>query len=447
MAQKLFETFLAELPPEIDHDCIRRDWLALSSHYDIEQRHLPIPVWARRPLEHNGREAWDILQADVSQMDKNRAYCIYIHVPFCARRCRFCDCYAFKLGAGHEDHFTQYVDKLIDEMRLWSQLGTLNERRVSTIHLGGGTPTFLPPKEFHRLINACSEFFATDSQTEWALESTSGQMTDAMFAVMDELGFTRLHMGIQSLEDAVRDCIHRQEPANAVITKISKAIALGWVVSVDMIAGLPNQTLSGLLDDIELLADIGVDGFSLYELQTSFRNRRFAEDYGLQNESRLKKYLMLQAVGQRLKTLTYRKTLFNHYARERDMNLYFSFPERDEDCLALGTIADGVFGDYHYRHPEYAAYCRTIDKDFPALQGGLRRNPLENQLQDLTTALLSGHIPENILHEAVSPALVEQWQRSHLLQYNSDNSTYDLTGNGSWLIGNMMSQRLAQVEL
>jgi coproporphyrinogen III oxidase-like Fe-S oxidoreductase len=440
LEQQLFDQFFQDAPSTIDVDAIWQDWCALKPVYRVEDRYLPLPVWARRSLTETGEQAWSILTEDVTRIDPLRAFAIYIHIPFCARRCDFCDCYSFHLKGHRDEHVEQYIDLLLQEMSLWSELGMLANRPVSTVHLGGGTPTYLGSDAFNRLIAACRTHFAADEQTEWALESTSSDLTEAMFETLDQLNFTRLHIGVQSLQDAVRERIHRQEPAAHVMEKINRAVANDWIVSVDVIAGLPGQTLPGLLGDLDRLAENGVDGFSLYELQLSNRNRQFAERNGLLSRPRCLNYWMMQAASRHLAALGYRKTLFNHYARLRDTNLYFTFPERGEDCLALGTIADGVFGDYHYRHPTYADYRRSVNKTFPGLQGGLRRNATESRLHALTTALLSSTIPGKLLVEQVKPLVLERWLEANLLVKIDSTDDYKLTGNGSWLTGNMMTE-------
>jgi coproporphyrinogen III oxidase-like Fe-S oxidoreductase len=265
-----------------------------------------------------------------------------------------------------------------------------------------------------------------------------------MFSSLDSLGFTRLHVGVQSLQDDVRQVINRREPAAIVVEKIARAVAMDWVVSVDLILGLPGQTLEGMLGDIKALEAVGVDGFSLYELQLSSRNRKFAERHDLAGRRRLGTYLLLQAASRLLASLGYRKMLFNHFARERDTNLYFTFPERGEDCLALGTIADGVFDDYHYRHPEYRAYCQSVDQAFPGLQGGLRRSALENRLHPLEIALLSATISPELLADALgkdrSDALLHRWRETALVEEDPLSGRLRLTGNGSWFISEMMAE-------
>ncbi len=454
MEQRFFDQFFRAAPPEVDVEAIRREWLALKPPYRVDDRQLPLPVWARRGFTESGEQAWAVLCRDVSHIDLARPFCIYVHIPFCANRCSFCDCYSFRLKRHQAQHVEGYIDLLDQEMRLWSQLGTLAHRPVSTVHFGGGTPTFLGEEPFSRLVKNCREHFAIGPQTEWALESTTSELTDEMFSRLDALGFTRLHVGVQSLEDPVRRHIKRREPAAVVLDKIAQAATMGWIVSVDLIFGLPGQSLEGLLDDIKALSAAGVDGFSLYELQLSSRNRKFAEEHGLVERPRLANHFLAQAASRLLAALGYRKTLFNHFAREKDTNLYFTFPERGEDCLALGTIADGVFGDYHYRHPEYSAYCRGVGEAFPALQGGLQRNDLENRLHPLEVAILSGSISLELFSESLgkdcSEKLLGRWRESALVEDDtqaecvSTSSKLRLTANGSWFTGTMMAQLSAQ---
>ena len=441
---RFFDRFFRAVPPEVGAEAIRREWLALRPPYQIDDRRLPLPVWARRGFTDTGEQAWSVLRRDVGRIGLARPFCVYVHIPFCASRCTFCDCYSFALRRYRTRHVEGYLALLAQEMRLWSRLGTLARRPVSTVHFGGGTPTFLGEEPLGRLVRGLREHLHMGPQTEWALESTSSEFSEEMSSALEGLGFTRLHIGVQSLQDDVRRSINRREPAAIVLEKIATAVAAGWVVSVDLILGLPGQTIEGVLGDIKALEAAGVDGFSLYELQLSSRNRKFAERYGLVGRGRLSIYFLLQAAARLLTSLGYRKTLFNHFARGRDTNLYFTFPERGEDCLALGTIADGVFGDYHYRHPEYKAYCQTVNDAFPGLQGGLRRNALESRLHPLEVALLSASIPPELFADVLgrdrSESLFRRWRESALVEGAPRPGCLCLTGNGSWFISQMMAE-------
>jgi oxygen-independent coproporphyrinogen-3 oxidase len=448
MAVSSLDRFLAAnpLPPGqgIDADALRRQWLALRSPFRIEERHLPLPLWAQRPCTESGPGAWQALCRDVPAIDPAWPLCVYVHVPFCAERCAFCDCYSFRLGAHRERHVEAYLGLLAAEIRAWAGLGSLARRPVSTVHLGGGTPTFLGPALLERLAALLQQHLAPGPATEWALESTASDLSSAALACLQTLGFTRLHVGVQSLDDGLRRALGRRLPAPGVLATIEAAVARGWVVSVDLLCGLPGQTLASLVDDIAALAAAGVDGFSLYELQLSKRNRPFAERHSLDRRDRVENYLVSVAASQFLASLGYRKTFFNHFARARDANLYFTFPERGEDLLALGTIADGRFGDYHYRHLPYAAYGRAVAEGLPGLQGGLRRNELENRLEPLVVALMAGHVARPVLQAIAGPALAALWQEVHFLAPDAGDEELHLTDSGSWFVGNMIAQAQAR---
>jgi oxygen-independent coproporphyrinogen-3 oxidase len=299
-----------------------------------------------------------------------------------------------------------------------------------------------------RLVDACRQCFSVTPRTEWALETTIQDLTPQMMETMHTLGFRRLHVGVQSLEERVRKVIGRRCPPGAVLEQIQAALALDWVVSVDLICGLPYQTLAGFVDGIEMLVGIGVNGFSIYELLIYPQNYKWAEQHGLTRRSHVPNYFLFQVGASLLANHGYKKNLFNHWADDRDANVYFTFPTRGEDCLAIGAIADGVFGDYHYRHPRYAPYLRA---PLPGLEGGLRRNALENALHPYITAILANCIPWNLVPcfqepgEHGAPSLLEIWLSNGLVE--SSPAGIELTANGAWFAGNLIADLTRRMTL
>ena len=446
MQHESIEATLRPVAGIVDTAAILAAWQRLSPVYDVEQWVLPLPPWARRPYTEIGQQAWERLRDNLMAHTAGEAMCIYMHIPFCASKCHFCDSYSFKLGGDRQRHVEEYVSLLEQEMALWSQTGTLAQRPVSTVHFGGGTPIYVGGEAFARVVKGCAARFHTTDATEWAIESTVHDLSTAMVQQLHDLSFRRLHIGVQSLEEPVRTAIGRRSPARAVLEKIEEVRALGWIVSVDLICGLPCQTLSGFLDGVRTLVDHGIDGFSLYELLIYPQNRRWAEDQGLTKRAHLPNYLMFQTGAQLLERRGFRKNLFNHWANPRDDNRYFTFPTRGEDLLALGTIADGVFGDYHYRHPRYSEYRQNVSGSFPGLEGGLLRNRVENLLRPFISAILFGYLSNSAseaLHNLMgneAVRLVEMWQRCGLLVADAGSPGLSLTPSGSWFAGNMLLQ-------
>jgi len=328
------------------------------------------------------------------------------------------------------------------ELETWGSQGSLGEREVSTAHLGGGTPTFLGQERLARVVERCRASFTLTSETEIALESTVGALTPAMTDTMDELGIRRVHVGVQSLDDAIRQTIGRRDPSSVVLARIEAALERGWVVSVDLVCGLPGQTTAGFVDDVQTLVALGVDGFSLYELLIYPQNRAWAEANGLADRSHVPNFVMFVAAAEALDARGFTKRTFNHWANERDADVYFTSPARGEDCLAVGTIADGVFGDYHFRHQRFAGYVHGAHEDGIGLEGGLRRTSAENRLHPLVTAILSGTIAQDVVAaiDARFPEdepLSEDWLE-HRLVARGPSGDLRLTAGGAWFAGNMV---------
>ena len=440
----MFDDFFKEAETLVDVDSVRSLWRFLSQDYDVNQWRLPLPLWTQRRFDQDGPQAWEILCSDLAE-GSPRPMCIYMHIPFCSSKCGFCDSYSFKLRNNKEERIAEYVDRLCYEMKLWSLECDLSWRPISTVHLGGGTPAYMGEEALRKLVECCRECFPTNPQTEWALESTVESLTPAMIAALHDLGFRRLHVGVQSLEEQVRRAIGRRCSPGEVMRVIQETLSLGWIVSVDLLCGLPFQTLSGYLGGIRTLIEAGVDGFSLYELLIFPQNHRWAEQHGLIRRDHLQNFWMFLAGAVLLEDLRFGKNLFNHWANERDANLYFTFPSRREDCLAMGTIADGVFGNYHYRHPRYTPYLQCAHAGFPGLEGGLRRTPREERLQPLTTAILSSYIPQELTPDLLGAPrnggkpLIDRWIANKLVQ--EDNlGGYWLTPSGAWFTGNMIGE-------
>jgi coproporphyrinogen III oxidase-like Fe-S oxidoreductase len=436
-----FDAFFQTAPLEVNVDAIRQQWQSLGAPYDVERWILPLPVWQHREFDHSETRSWEILQQDLTTGDPRKPFCIYLHIPFCFNKCDFCDSYSFKLGSQQVERLHQYVERLCYEMKLWSRNGNLSQRPVSTIHLGGGTPPIIGEEGLTQIVTCCKENFNTSAETEWAIESTVGGLSPEMVAATHELGFRRLHLGVQSLHDDVRKLIGRRQQAGEVLNVIQATRSLGWIVSVDMLCGLPGQSIENLLADLQTLIAAGVNGFSLYELLIFNQNRKWAEVHGLIERSHLPNYLTFLAGTFLLEEAGFQKTLFNHWADYEDKNIYFTFPTRNEDCLAIGTLADGVFGDFHYRHYGYAPYLRAARNDYPGLEGGLRRTEFESLMHPINTILLTGLIPQQV-HEPLansSGEILERWQKMDLVEF-VDNGNIRLTGSGSWFIGNMIEE-------
>lgn len=436
------QNFFSDIPDsKITNEALRY-YLALNRHYIIENNHMPSPVWRRKGFSDPGQLAWQRLKKINDKTSCHLPVSIYIHLPFCPSRCSFCDCLTMQLNHNIDRTLDAYLDTLLKEITAWTNYGNLSKRPITTVHFGGGTPLFLGPKRFSQLTQSLKTAFLINEKTEWAIETTSASLTNNNFRLLNDLGFTRLHLGVQSMEDHIRPLLKRRENSQQLLEKIQQANRLGWITSVDLLVGLPMETVSGFLQGIENLIQVETAGFSIYEINLSSQNKNFSDQYHLNKRNRHLNYFLFLAAVIKLNNEGYKKNLFNHFAKECDKNLYFTFPTRSEDCLAIGAYADGVFGDYHYRHPHYRETIDQTTIEAPALEGGIEKSTQDKLLYPIEIAILSGKFNLNEMEKVLSgysiDKLIHLWEAALLIE-SDDGENYFLTPNGAWFSGNMLS--------
>jgi oxygen-independent coproporphyrinogen-3 oxidase len=425
---------LGRATPEVDADAIVRSFGRLGRHRHVNDHRMPPPLWALRGFDRDGSACWQSLEATLAR--RTGPLSVYVHIPFCDRRCGFCDCLSHRVrrqDAGSEGGF---VDTLIEEIDAWSRRGQVSQRPVTTVHFGGGTPGALAPKHFARIIAALRSRLGIVPTTEWAIESTGTCLSPEMLAQLKEQGFSRLHVGVQTLEEGLRQRIGRRQRRAEVLTRIEAALVAGFVTSVDLVYGLPGETLAGFVRTLADLQASGVHGVSLYALNRSARNEAFLRKAGPLPGS-LQRYAFFQAGEQILVSRSYVKNHLSHYARYPDEYLYYRHRIRGEDLLGLGPSADGVIGDCHFRHLDWPEYW-TAGADSSHLQGGVRETDVDARVEPVVSALMCGGIDPSALRDAGVERLLDDWLEEGLAVRSTHGDLHDLTANGSWFAGQMI---------
>lgn len=190
-------------------------------------------------------------------------YSLYLHIPFCRYRCGYCD---FNTYAGLDNLIPDYVQALSLEARL---LGESAQARlpVHTIFLGGGTPSLLLPAQVNEILNALTEAFCILDGAEISLEANPGTLSLEYLQALRQMGINRLSLGMQSANPQELRLLERQHGFNDVIRAVSWARSAGFDnLNLDLIFGLPEQTLESWLRNLELALRLEPEHFSLYAL-------------------------------------------------------------------------------------------------------------------------------------------------------------------------------------
>ena len=218
---------------------------------------------------------------------------LYLHVPFCARKCAYCDFSSWATPAG-DPLMSAYVRALEAQMGEAESLGLLEG--CETAYVGGGTPTLLGEKDLGLLVSAVRA--AAPEIRELTCEANPDSLTDEVLLAVREAGATRLSIGVQSLDDAELAELGRLHDAACACERVTAAVASGLDVSVDLMCATPRQTDEGWTRTIEGVVALGVGHVSVYPLQIeegTALDARYADDPCAWNDDGVQATRMTQA--------------------------------------------------------------------------------------------------------------------------------------------------------
>ena len=198
---------------------------------------------------------------------------LYIHIPFCRRKCAYCNFYS--LG-GRESDMTRYKEALTAQIGALSSLCA--DRTVDTVYFGGGTPSIFGLSDFGAVMNAIFTHFHIDPHVEITIEANPATVTEESLGAYADMGVNRISFGVQSADDGLLHRIGRLHTFDEAKASILASVGAGFDnVSADLIYGLPGQTLSGFLDDLEKVCALPIRHLSVYGLKVE-ENTPFGRD-------------------------------------------------------------------------------------------------------------------------------------------------------------------------
>jgi oxygen-independent coproporphyrinogen III oxidase len=202
---------------------------------------------------------------------------LYLHIPFCAKKCRYCDFYSMKIDTRL---IKRYMESLSREIDLYCDHPAITDSQVRTIFFGGGTPSVLSPEDLATLCDLIRSRFALAPSVEWTVECNPESFTSDKAEVLLDHGVTRLTFGIQSLDDRELSLLGRIHAAARSVEVLNTPVLDRFrSIGADLIYGIPGQTLASLDRTISGLFDQPViNHISAYELtvadKTSFGRHR-----------------------------------------------------------------------------------------------------------------------------------------------------------------------------
>ena len=186
---------------------------------------------------------------------------LYLHIPYCKSKCIYCDFYS----TPQVDTMEQYVHSLLCEARL--RKTEIGSETISTLYLGGGTPSVIPIKLLSTLINGLSDIFDLNQVEEFTIEVNPDDVTREYVEQLRQLGVNRVSMGVQSFNDGELRAINRRHSSQQAIDAVDAIKDAGISnISIDLIYGLPGQTLDTWQHNVEWAVALDVQHISAYNL-------------------------------------------------------------------------------------------------------------------------------------------------------------------------------------
>ncbi len=188
---------------------------------------------------------------------------LYVHIPFCLSKCNYCD---FNTYEGIEALMPTFVAALSDEIALWAD--RLGRPRVSSIFFGGGTPSYLPSNSISELLLHIQQTMRVNVGAEITLEANPDDLSAEKAEAWLAVGFNRVSIGVQSFDNRILVSLSRRHTADAACQAVETARKAGFEnISIDLMFGLPQQSLSDWSDTLNRAVGLGTEHLSLYGLQ------------------------------------------------------------------------------------------------------------------------------------------------------------------------------------
>ena len=187
---------------------------------------------------------------------------LYIHVPFCLSKCPYCD---FNTYQGIESQFDDFIAAVIREITAWS--ATLGRPAVNTIFIGGGTPSYLPDGDVARILDAVWSNYTVRSDAEITAECNPNDLSPGKCAELRAAGINRVSIGVQSMDNGLLAMLGRRHDADEAAQALDRCRRAGFDnVSLDLMYGLPNQSLDQWGDTVARVVALAPEHLSLYSL-------------------------------------------------------------------------------------------------------------------------------------------------------------------------------------
>lgn len=269
---------------------------------------------------------------------------LYIHWPFCEKKCSYCD---FVSGPQFKNQEEPYLKALLSELQSYQPFA------IKTLFIGGGTPSLIPLETLDKIFEALQPIFALHKPSELSIEGNPGSLKEANLRHYLELGFNRISIGIQSFSDPLLERLGRIHTRKEAIEGFHLAKKAGFKnISLDLMFGIPGQTLADFRESLEIAAQLDPEHISAYSLilepETPFFELHQQGKLALPEEHQVAEMFLL--AQEFLKQHGYQHYEISNFAKEGYQCRHNLVYWNNEPYVGLGLNAHSYYGDKRYNN-------------------------------------------------------------------------------------------------
>ena len=289
---------------------------------------------------------------------------IYVHIPFCKQKCYYCD---FVSYAKKEEIVEKYINALKKEIK--EELKSINkeEYKITTIYIGGGTPSYIDEKNIYEIINEIKQNYNIEKETEITIEVNPGTVNEEKLNKYKEIGINRLSIGLQSTNNELLKKIGRIHGYEHFLNTYNLARKVGFKnINIDLMLGLPSQTLEDVKNSLEEVIKLNPEHISFYSLiieeGTKIEKMLENKEINLPDEELERKmYWESKKILEENEYIHYEISNFSKkgFESKHNMNCW-----RQEEYIGFGVASHSYINNKRYCNTNcIEEYCKNIEKE------------------------------------------------------------------------------------
>ena len=324
---------------------------------------------------------------------------VYLHIPFCRKRCHFC---YFKVYTDNDaPEIEAYLDAAIRELELFSQRRFLDGRKPRFVYFGGGTPSYISSSQLTRTVAAMNRLLPWDEAQEVTFECEPGTLTEGKLKVIKELGVTRLSLGIENFDDHILQVNGRAHGSKEIDRSYHFARSIGFPqINIDLIAGMMGETRSNWRECIRKTILLAPDSVTIYQMEIPFNTTMSKQmqahrqvvapvaDWKTKREWVNYAFSELEGAGY---------TISSAYTAVRDPAAV-RFVYRDllwtgADLIGLGVASFSHIGGIHFQNEhDLGPYIARLEQEALPIYRALKTTAEERMIRELILQMKLGQI-------------------------------------------------------